>query len=97
MSNLEVNSSADFWAIKAQTQGLRSDSDDIMLWKDRCETVICSLAIHDSWKSIISAFSAAVSRQDYITLVNLLQLCYRTVIVSETDVVALFICWFAVI
>ena len=31
ISNLEVNSSADFQAIKAQTLNIRSDSDDIML------------------------------------------------------------------
>ena len=43
-----------------------------MLWKDEYESAICSLDIYNSWKSIICAFSAAVSRQDCIALINLL-------------------------
>ena len=63
-----------------------------MLWKHKYETIICSLDMHDSWKSIISAFSTIVSRQDYIILVTLLQLCCQIVIISEIDVRTLFIC-----
>ena len=43
-----------------------------MLYKDKCKIIVYSLDIHDSWKSIISTFSTAVSRQDYIILINLL-------------------------
>ena len=63
-----------------------------MLWKDEYETVVYSLNVYDSWKSIISAFSV---KQDCIALINLLQLCYKIVIVFKVDIAALFIYWSA--
>ena len=62
-----------------------------MLWKNKYKVIIYSLDIYNSWKSIISITSTAVSRYNYIILVNLLQLYCRINIIFKIELKALFI------